>query len=159
MEGVARICLVHYHEIGLKGRNRNSFEMRLLRNVEAALRDAPVCEVRRISGRILVLMAPEATLEQSVEVEEGLTRFPGVARVSCGYRCERDIDQINEVAKRALDDFGPFASFKVAARRSHTDFPIDSMQMNQLVGAFLHESYPQARVQMKDPDADRKSVV
>ena len=30
-----RICLVHYHEIGLKGRNRSDFEKRLQKNVEA----------------------------------------------------------------------------------------------------------------------------
>ena len=28
-----RICLVHYHEIGLKGHNRSKFEMRLLKNL------------------------------------------------------------------------------------------------------------------------------
>ena len=33
-----RICLVHYHEIGLKGHNRSTFEMRLLKNLEALLK-------------------------------------------------------------------------------------------------------------------------
>ena len=153
VEPSSRICLVHYHEIGLKGRNRASFETRLLRNVEAALRGAPVSDVRRISGRILVCMAPESSLEDSIAVEESLALLPGVARVSCGYRCERELPQMYEAASKALADFGPFESFKVAARRSHTDFEIDSMQINRLVGAHLCDAYPDARVQMKDPDA------
>ncbi len=36
-----RIILVHYHEIGLKGRNRSTFEMRLLKNLEKMLGDIP----------------------------------------------------------------------------------------------------------------------
>ena len=38
------------------------------------------------------------------------------------------------------------------ARRNHTDFPANSMEMNQIVGGRLSEAYPQAKVQMKDPD-------
>jgi thiamine biosynthesis protein ThiI len=35
-----RVCLIHYHEIGLKGRNRSVFEKRLVKNVEALLDEA-----------------------------------------------------------------------------------------------------------------------
>lgn len=50
-----RICLVHYHEVGLKGRNRASFEHRLLSNMEAALVAFELKEVCRISGHLLVV--------------------------------------------------------------------------------------------------------
>ena len=42
-----RICLVHYHEIGLKGHNRSKFEMRLLKNLEAHLCAYPVVTIHR----------------------------------------------------------------------------------------------------------------
>ena len=45
-----RICLLHYHEIGLKGHNRSAFENRLMKNAEAILADYPVVTMRRISG-------------------------------------------------------------------------------------------------------------
>ena len=48
-----RICLVHYHEIGLKGHNRSKFEMRLLKNLEAHLCAYPVVTIHRISGASL----------------------------------------------------------------------------------------------------------
>ncbi len=153
MEPLNRICLVHYHEIGLKGRNRASFETRLVRNIKAMTAPFHVGEVKRISGRLLVVFKPEASLEEGIALEEALSQVPGVARVSCGYRCERELDQMNRLAVQALDDFGAFESFKVNARRSHTDFAIDSMQINQLVGAHLHEAFPDKAIRMKDPDA------
>ena len=33
-----RICLVHYHEIGLKGKNRSTFENQLVTNLHRASR-------------------------------------------------------------------------------------------------------------------------
>ena len=33
----SRVCLVHYHEIGLKGNNRARFERILMDNIKAAL--------------------------------------------------------------------------------------------------------------------------
>ena len=43
-----RICLVHYHEIGLKGKNRSTFENQLVTNLHRALRDFPVTDISRI---------------------------------------------------------------------------------------------------------------
>lgn len=43
-----RVCLVHYHEIGLKGKNRATFENQLVTNLNRALRDFPVGRVSRI---------------------------------------------------------------------------------------------------------------
>lgn len=153
MSEFQRICLVHYHEIGLKGRNRSSFEMRLLRNVEAILSPFPIVTVSRISGRLCVFIKEGTDYATACEVEEALLGVPGVARVSCGYKCDREIDLIDRAAADALRDVGDFGTFKVAARRNHTDFPIDSMQMNQLVGAYLCEEFPDKKVQMTDPDA------
>lgn len=153
MSEFQRMCLVHYHEIGLKGHNRASFEKRLMRNVEAILEGHPIATTMRISGRVCVLVKEGASYEQACAIEEALVGVPGVARVSCGYKCDRDIDIMCQAAEDALRDVGGFSSFKVAARRNHTDFPIDSMQMNQLVGAHLCQAFPDKKVLMRDPDA------
>ncbi len=149
-----RICLVHYHEIGLKGHNRASFELRLMHNLEALLEGLPVEHISRISGRILVVLDRGATLEEAHGATQRIVGVPGVARVSCGYRCERDIDLMNEAAFAALSDVESFQTWKVVARRNHTDFPIDSMEINQLVGAYLCDRFPDKRVQMKHPDVE-----
>ena len=144
-----RICLVHYHEIGLKGRNRNIFENRLLRNMEAALSVFPCAHPKRILGYLVVLVDNPDKLEA---VAETLKKIPGIVRVSQGWRCARKEEEYNKVAELALMDCGDFETFKVKARRSNTDFPIDSMQLNQLVGEHLCIFAPDKKVKMKDPD-------
>ena len=144
-----RICLVHYHEVGLKGRNRASFEHRLLSNMEAALVAFELKEVCRISGHLLVVFENADDLEPAADI---LLQVPGVARVSRGWRCAREPEEYNRCAELAMMDCGEFESFKVVARLSNTDYPIDSMQLNQLVGAHLCAFAPDKKVKMKDPD-------
>ena len=148
-----RICLIHYHEIGLKGRNRSDFEKRLQKNVEALLVDFPVVTIHRISGRLCVFLREGTSFERALQVAATIRDVPGVARVSCGFKCNRDLGEMGEVAVSALAESGDFESFKVHARRNHTDFETDSMQMNQIIGSDLCAAFPDKKVKMKDPDA------
>src|SRR5690349_1652456 len=50
----AKGVVVHYHEIGLKGRNRGFFERQLVTNVERSVRDFPGTKVEMLNGRLLV---------------------------------------------------------------------------------------------------------
>ena len=98
MSDYQRICLVHYHEIGLKGHNRKAFEERLLKNLEALLSPFPVVTIHRISGRLCVFFKEGTPVETALEAADIIARVPGVARVSSGFKCERDIDQMTEAA-------------------------------------------------------------
>ena len=149
-----RISLVHYHELGLKGHNRSTFEHHLMRNLSSLLEDAPVEKVTRISGRVLVMYQASADASEIAEAADLIARVPGVARVSCGFVCDRELDQMYAAADAALSEAGAFDTWKVVARRNHTDFEIDSMEMNQLVGAYLCERYPDKKVKMKHPDVE-----
>lgn len=151
---LVRVCLVHYHEIGLKGHNRSFFEKRLVSNLKALLSEYPIKDIKRISGRLCILIDENASYEQSCEIQNRVVGVPGVARISCGYRCAQDLDIMYNVAQKALDDVAEFETFKVSARRNHTDFPIDSMQLNQLVGAALCQAFPDKKVKMKNPDVE-----
>lgn len=82
-----RICLVHYHEIGLKGKNRSTFENQLVTNLRCTLRDLPVKRVCRISGHLLVDLEPGA---DAGEISAIVRQVPGVARASIAYRCPRE---------------------------------------------------------------------
>lgn len=147
-----RIVLVHYHEIGLKGHNRSAFEMRLLRNLESLLGDFPVVTIHRIAGRLLVFLREGADHDTMCACADAIVNVPGVARVSCGFKCERELELMGQAARAALAEAGEFTTFKVSARRNHTDFPIDSMTLNREVGAVLCEAFPDKKVRMKDPD-------
>lgn len=152
MNEFQRVILVHYHEIGLKGHNRASFEKRLQKNLEALLCDYPIVTVHRISGRLIVFIKEGTDKEQALSIADFIAKVPGVARVSTGFKTPKELDAIGEAAVIALTDALPFETFKVQARRAHTDFPINSMETNKLIGAVLCEAFPDKKVKMKDPD-------
>lgn len=147
-----RICLVHYHEIGLKGKNRASFEVRLLKNIESLLKEEPLRAIHRISGRICVLLNQDVSLETHERIASFIAKIPGVARVSFGFMCERSLESMTQAGIAAMKESGNFSSFKVASRRNHTDFPVCSMDINRIVGGALSDAFPQVKVQMHEPD-------
>ena len=143
------ICLVHYHEVGLKGRNRSSFERKLKENIESRLADIPEAQVYRISGRLLIALA---VWQDALKAAEVASRIPGVVRTSCGVRTAQDIQVICRESLELMNQSEPYGSFKVQARRANTNFPIDSMELNRLIGSWLSDQLPEKLVKMRDPD-------
>lgn len=146
----SRVCLVHYHEIGLKGKNRARFERILMDNIKAALAAFSVSTITRISGHILVTFSVAGEAERAFEI---IRTVPGVARVSLAFHTNREPHEYERAAIQALREFGPFDSFKVVAKRSNTDYELSSMDLNRQVGEVLCEAFPDKKVLMKGCDA------
>ena len=144
-----RVCLVHYHEIGLKGKNRSTFENQLVRNLNRALRGQGVDAVKRVSGHILVSFASGQATEDHARI---IAQVPGVARVSLAYLCHLDETEYCAAAVKALGEAGDFETFKVHARRSATAYGLHTLDIHQLVGGVLCEAFPTKKVQMRNPD-------
>ena len=155
------IILIHYHEIGLKGKNRSTFEKKLKHNVDRLLKAAGVEfeQIRIISGRLAVVFSNGAEVTNVQNAFELIKNIPGVARVSKALKCQLSIDAMIEAGKVIMAQSGAdhgsknkLESFKVAARRNHTAFEVNSMQMNQLIGGALSDAFPDVKVQMKNPE-------
>lgn len=146
----SRVCLVHYHEIGLKGKNRARFERVLMDSCKAALAAFSVSCITRISGHILITFSVKGEAERAMPL---IAKVPGVARCSCAFHTNREPAEYCRAAIDALAEFGPFETFKVAARRSNTDYELTSMDLNQQVGEALCLAYPEKKVKMREPDA------
>jgi tRNA uracil 4-sulfurtransferase len=144
-----RVCLVHYNEIGLKGRNRAQFERRFQENLGAALVDFAIGPVERIASRALVVVREP---EQTLAIARRIAQVPGVQYVSPGYRTGRVPEEMEAAALMALQEVGPFATFAVDARRSNTDYAEGSMAMNRRIGAYL-QAQTGAGVNLSAPDA------
>lgn len=145
----SRVCLVHYHEVGLKGKNRAHFERILIDSIKAACAAFSLASCTRISGHILVTFSVPGEAERAFDV---IRRVPGVARVSLAFHTNRDPDEYCRAAILALREAGEFESFKVAAKRSNTDYALGSLELNAQVGEVLCGAFPQKRVQMHHPD-------
>lgn len=146
----SRVCLVHYHEIGLKGNNRARFERILMDNIKAALAAFSVATITRISGHILVTFSVSGEAERAFPL---IAKVPGVARVSLAFHTNREPGEYCSAAIKALEEFGEFNSFKVVARRSNTDYELTSMDLNKQVGEVLCNAFPDKKVLMKGCDA------
>ena len=146
----SRVCLVHYHEIGLKGNNRARFERILMDNIKAALAAFSVATITRISGHILVTFSVSGEAERAFPL---IAKVPGVARVSLAFHTNREPSEYCAAAIKALEEFGNFDSFKVVARRSNTDYELTSMDLNKQVGEVLCNAFPDKKVLMKGCDA------
>lgn len=144
-----RVCLVHYHEIGLKGKNRSTFENQLVNNLHRALRGFDVAEVRRVSGHLLV-STQDGYATQALA--DAIARVPGVARVSLAYLCGLDEQEYCAAAVKALGEAGEFHSFKVHARRSATNYELHTLDIHRLVGGVLCDAFPDKKVEMHNPD-------
>jgi len=143
----AHVFLIHYHEIGLKGKNRRWFEQRLVTNIQRTMSDLDVGPVRRLTGRIVMDTKPDTPRK---EVRKRMSRVFGVANFSEAVCVRSDIEAIRETAW-ALAKLEEFESFKIATKRSDKTFPMISEEINRDVGAYVQEKSG-ATVRMADPD-------
>lgn len=154
-----RICLVHYHEIGLKGKNRSYFEQTLLKNIDNILKDQGLkgYSLKRISGRILLSLGKAFDNNSVNEILNTIKMIPGCARVSSGFKCDQNIEDMVDAGCAVMNEFAAdnnLDSFKVQARRNHTNFELDSMEINQIVGGKISDAFPEVAVKMKDPSLE-----
>ena len=140
--------VAHYHEVGLKGRNRDFFEGQLTSNLKRALRGTGYNRVRRGFGRIVVDFDEGAPI---AEAAERASRVLGVAYIGCGRRIEPELDEMERVGLELLRA-EPFESFAVRSRRTYSNVEMKSQQINVEIGHSFKEATG-ARVDLSNPDA------
>jgi thiamine biosynthesis protein ThiI len=145
---LADVLVIHYHEISLKGRNRDFFEDTLGRNLKRALRGTGYDRIRRGFGRITVDFKAANRL---ADAEERASKVFGIANIGVGRRVAQDIHEIGAVALELMEA-EPFESFAVRARRSHSTFAMKSSEINEIIGQRIKDATG-APVRLKEPDA------
>lgn len=145
---MADVLVIHYHEISLKGRNRDFFEDTLGRNLKRALRGTGYDRIRRGFGRITVDFKAANRLADAVE---RASKVFGIANIGVGRRVAQDIHEIGAVALELMEA-APFESFAVRARRSHSTFAMKSSEINEIIGQRIKDATG-APVRLKEPDA------
>jgi thiamine biosynthesis protein ThiI len=144
-----RAILVHYHEIGLKGRNRARFENILRRNIRVAVGELTDESIRRFASRLLVPLSDHSVRD---EVVERITALPGISYVADAMITARSLDDMKRAAVIALREVGEWDTFRIEARRSNTDFPIPSMEINAEVGQHVVDTFGRG-VDLSNPEA------
>lgn len=142
------LLVVHYHEVGLKGRNREFFEDALTRNLKRALRGTGYKRVRRGFGRIAVHFEPGGLVD---EAADRAARVFGVAYVGAGVRVAPDMAEVTSAAVELMTA-EPFGSFAVRARRAYSTLEVSSRRINIDVGQAIADATG-APVDLSHPDA------
>jgi len=146
---MGRYIVVHYAEIGLKGKNRGLFERRLQHNVAQRLGDADLNSVERLSGRLLVRLGPQADAAEAVE---RLRTVPGIAYLAAAYGAPKDVTAIQAAVVEKLFSLETgVRSFKINTRRADKRFPLTSPEINAQVGGHV-QAATGWQVDLKRPD-------
>ncbi|HEX8749610.1 MAG TPA: tRNA uracil 4-sulfurtransferase ThiI [Nitrospira sp.] len=147
-----RCVIIHYHELALKGRNRDFFEQRLIHNIRTALKDLGVTRIETLRGRIRAVLREEI-LEQTVT--ERLSQVFGVANFSLANAVPLNLSKPNldELARGigVAVDQRSFESFRVSAKRADKRLALTSMDVEKAVGKYLCDLTGK-KVKLTDPD-------
>lgn len=137
------IAVIHYGEIGIKGKNRKFFEKKLIENIKKAL-GKNAKRVYRRYGRIV------AEVESFEKAKHVLEKIPGIEYFSQAERAENDIEKIKKSVLKILERKN-FKTFKIETKRSYKQFPLTSLEVNRIIGEIVVNSLGK-KVSLENPD-------
>jgi thiamine biosynthesis protein ThiI len=111
------------------------FVRRLGDNLQAATRGLGVKAIRRLSGRLVLILAPTAAVE---DIRRQVAHVPGVVNFALAYRTPLQLGILKQAIRQALNG-RTFGSFRVQTRRAFKAFPLTSPEINREVGRYIQE--------------------
>lgn len=158
--------IVHYHEIALKGGNRDWFERKLIDNIRWAVRDVAGVEVRRMSGRVVVRWTDDARMQPTdsarppaeglakAGITDALQKVFGIASILVGYEVRQEYAGLEEdvvaMVKSQISNF-KCSSFAVRVKRGNKQYPMNSMEVERTLGAAINVAMGW-KVDLTNPD-------
>lgn len=139
----------HYHEIGIKGKNKNFFERKLLENIRAKIRPENFQWIKRLPGRIVIKLS-ENGKNKIEDVQKSLLSVFGISYFGIAVSCPPKIEEIAKTALKILKQ-NKGKTFKIETKRSDKKFPLTSPQVNNLVGQYIIKNLKEKKVKLKNP--------
>lgn len=144
--------LIKYAEIGVKGKNRYVFEDALVKQIKYALSHIEgEFEVKKSQGRVTVFCGGNFGYDDTVKALSHVFGIVGICPVhvveDAGYE-QLKADVVSYVRENYAGK--PF-TFKVNARRGNKNYPVLSPQMNMDLGGIILDAFPEAKVDVHNP--------
>lgn len=141
--------MVRYGELSTKGKNQRDFVNRLGGNIRKSLHAFPKLEVHPKRDRTHVTLNGE----DSNAVIERLKQVFGIQNFSPSLKVDRTLEAIHAgVLKMMQEQLRPGMTFKINTRRSDHHFEMDTNELNEELGGFVLDHFPEASVKMRQPD-------
>jgi len=133
-----RCAIVHYHELALKGRNRDFFERQLIGNIRTSLQGLGATRIESLRGRLRALL-PHGLSDHTVK--ERLAGVFGIANFSLAHGVPLDLRNPNlEELSRGIGAAvaeRTFSTFRVSAKRADKRLALTSMDVEKVVGKYV----------------------
>jgi tRNA uracil 4-sulfurtransferase len=143
--------LIRYGEMTTKGKNRNRFVSILRQNIATKLKRFENLKYEATRDRMYIMLNGE----DHVEVMEDLRHVFGIHTFSLAMRTETDLDDIKAGVLAAFEAERKDAkTFKITTRRSYKEFPLETMELNQELGAHILINAGNIGVDVHNPDID-----
>ncbi len=166
--------VVHYGEIGIKGKNRGFFENKLAENIRQALdvnlgrsetssRSSEKQSFSEIPKSFGFREFQKTLLSAEIEIQygrliingnpqnlEALGKVTGIVSFSPAARAELDIEKIREKALLVANE-NEGKTFALITKRSNKSFEFDSKQINEIVGEHIARNTGM-KVDLNNPD-------
>ena len=146
------VLILHYHEIWLKGGNKNYFLSRLRAAIKQSMGDLPLESLQTASERVLLVPRDEADVPKMLE---RLRRVFGLAYIAVARQTPNSLVELGAVAceMMAARRAGTFA---VRAKIADPDFAMNSMELERELGRtilnHLRAQDSSLQVNLDDPE-------
>jgi thiamine biosynthesis protein ThiI len=152
--------VVHYHELWLKGGNRDFFLHKLRLAMRRTLEGLRVARIVQPGDRYVIELIDAGELSEALE---RLSRVFGIANLAVARSLDRAetaaaADPLEPLRQAAWDEVRGenFSTFAVRAKRSDKRFPLSVLTIEREVGGYLHDQLHAAghpvRVNLRQPE-------
>lgn len=147
-----KIIIIHYHEIGLKGKNRSFFEGVLFDNIKKSLKSEKISRSVKMFGRIIVFLNEDSDLGS---IKDKLQKVFGIAYFAIGFEGLKGLDGLQSEIWDVLSD-KKFSSYRITAKRSDKSFKMTSQEIDAKIGSYVWEQIKRRggvpKVDLKNPE-------
>lgn len=142
-----KVILLRFGELFLKGDNRRTFELALIRNIREKLKGIDY-KFKSTYGRYIISDFNEQDMN---EIIVRLQKVFGLASMSVAQEVDATVEAIKDfVSKIEVGN----RSFKVSVKRADKKFPVSSMQFAKDLGGILFHKTQDAVVDLYNPDLE-----
>jgi thiamine biosynthesis protein ThiI len=147
-----RVFILHYHEIWLKGGNKNYFLSRLRSSVKQILADLPVQSLESVAERFLLVPGDESA---APAILERLRRVFGLAYIATAREVPSSLADMGPVACALMAEKNP-RNFAVRAKIAATGCGLHSMELERQLGRIILDHLrardPSVQVNLTHPE-------
>ena len=142
-----KMILIKYGELTTKKANRNLFINILYQNIREMLKNYDV-KIIKNRVRMFIEVNDDNYFDDVLNI---LKKIFGIHSIVVCYQVNTNIDNIKNNVLEIAKDLS-FNTFKVETKRSDKNFPIKSMEFNNIIGGLLLKNVDDIKVDVHNPD-------